>query len=262
MATLKKQAIIISFVIILALLISACSSVDPKIKEILERGELRVGCFKDVERFSFVNESGKIDGFEPRLAMALSKDILGDSANVKIVPLTSRMRSSMLDSKDVDCVIAEYVKTTELEKKYVFSDVYHIDDIALLTNKDAFDKFDEMDGAKIAVIGNGFIKSSLNKYAEQNGISVKTVEFASYQDVLDALSTGEVQGFCGSLATVYGMDNSSTSILHESIGKLEYRIACLKDYEDMIPKINESLKSLRKDGTLSNLKERYDIPAK
>ena len=91
--------------------VQAATSDIPAIKEILDRGVLRVGVKNDVVGFSVKDPlSGEYKGFEDSLALLIAKEISED-LEVEFTAVTAATRSALIDSGDLDCVLATFTIT-------------------------------------------------------------------------------------------------------------------------------------------------------
>ena len=85
--------------------------------EIRARGALVVGTKADYQPFGFRNAGGNIVGFEPDLAAAIAESL---GVAVKLVPVVATNRVSLLNSGDIDLIIATMNDTPERRKQVDF----------------------------------------------------------------------------------------------------------------------------------------------
>ena len=141
----KLVSVLAAFMLIFTL--AGCGSneaekADPakadNVQKIVDKGVLKVGVKNDVPNFGYKNpQTGELEGFEIDLARAIAKDILGDESKVEFTPVTAQTRGPLLDTGELDMVIATFTITEERKKSYNFSDPYYTDGVAIMVKKDA-----------------------------------------------------------------------------------------------------------------------------
>ena len=103
--------------------------------DIRARGTLVVGTKADYQPFGFRDGSGAIVGFEPDLAREIAK-VLGVS--LKLVPVVASTRVVLLNSGDIDLVIATMNDTPERRKQVDFVEPsYYASGVNVLAPKSA-----------------------------------------------------------------------------------------------------------------------------
>jgi polar amino acid transport system substrate-binding protein len=85
--------------------------------DIRAHGILTVGTKADYQPFGFRNEAGQIVGFEPDLAAEIAKAL---GVSLKLVPVVATTRVELLNSGDIDLVIATMNDTPERRKQVDF----------------------------------------------------------------------------------------------------------------------------------------------
>jgi len=92
-------------------------AVAGSLDQIRERGVLVVGTKADYQPFGFRDGAGAIVGFEPDLAAEIAKSL---GVTVKFVPVVATNRVALLNSGDIDLVIATMNDTPERRKQVDF----------------------------------------------------------------------------------------------------------------------------------------------
>ena len=99
---------------------------------IIDRGVLRVGVKNAVQGFSFQDTvTGEYEGLEDDLARKIAED-LGCKDGVEFTTVTAATRTELLDSGDIDCVIATFTISDERKKSWDFTSPYYTDHNAVL----------------------------------------------------------------------------------------------------------------------------------
>ena len=87
------------------------------VQKIVDRGVLRVGVKNTVLGFGFQDElTGEYTGMEISLAEKIA-DYLG--VDVEFTAVTAATRTELLDSGDIDCVLATFTITEERKKSWL-----------------------------------------------------------------------------------------------------------------------------------------------
>lgn len=81
-----------------------------RLQEIRERGYLRIGYFKDALPFAFVNEAGRLVGFDVEMAYTLAYDM---NVALDLVLIDRTQAAAMLDAGYVDMVMSGVAVTLE-----------------------------------------------------------------------------------------------------------------------------------------------------
>ena len=101
--------------------ISQAMDLPQEVKNIVKRGQLRVGVKTDVPGFSVQDLSGNFQGMEVDIAKKLAMRMGLKANNIIYVPVTAKTRGQLVDSGDIDMVIATFTITEERKKTWNFS---------------------------------------------------------------------------------------------------------------------------------------------
>ncbi len=106
----KKMHFILTIVLTAALMlgitapISQAMDLPQEVKNIVKRGQLRVGVKTDVPGFSVQDLSGNFQGMEVDIAKKLAMRMGLKANNIIYVPVTAKTRGQLVDSGDIDMV--------------------------------------------------------------------------------------------------------------------------------------------------------------
>jgi cystine transport system substrate-binding protein len=117
---------------------------------IKKAGEIKIGLEGTYPPFSFVDESGKLSGFEVELSEALAKE-LGVKVKLQATPWDGILAA--LESKRLDAVVNQVTISEERKKKYDFSEPYTVSGIQALVlkkNLNTIKTADDLAGKKSA----------------------------------------------------------------------------------------------------------------
>ena len=236
---------------------------------IVDRGVLRVGVKNAVLGFGFQDElTGEYSGMEISLAEKIA-EYLG--VEVEFTAVTAATRTELLDSGDIDCVLATFTITEERKKSWDFTTPYYTDYVTVLVeNASGITTLADLVDKKVGVSSGSTSAKSLVKAMIEGGFIsgdnfdeesfdpatwTKGISFAQYDDyptISTALSAGEVDAFCvdKSILAVYNTD--SRSYISDKFSPQEYGIATTKD-SGMSALCEELITTWLADGTIDAL---------
>lgn len=215
------------------------------VQKIVDRGVLRVGVKNAVLGFGFQDElTGEYTGMEISLAKKIA-EYLG--VDVEFTAVTAATRTELLDSGDIDCVLATFTITEERKKSWDFTTPYYTDYVTVLVEdasgiKSLGDLVDKKVGVSSGstsakalvkamieagvISGDGFDADSFDPATWTAGVSF--AQYDDYPTISTALSAGEVDAFCvdKSILAVYHTDGRS--YIDDKFSPQEYGIATVK----------------------------------
>ena len=216
------------------------------VAKIIDRGVLRVGVKNAVLGFGFQDElTGEYSGMEISLAKKIA-EVLG--VDVEFTAVTAATRTELLDSGDIDCVLATFTITEERKKSWDFTTPYYTDYVTVLVeDASGIKTLADLADKKVGVSSGSTSAKALVKAMIEAGVIsgdnfdadsfdpatwTEGVSFAQYDDyptISTALSAGEVDAFCvdKSILAVYHTDGRS--YIDDKFSPQEYGIATTKD---------------------------------
>ena len=224
---------------------AAAAAFGADTQAIVDRGVLKVGVKNAVQGFSFQDTlTGEYKGLEDSLAEMIA-DYLG--VDVEFTTVTAATRGELLDSGDIDAVLATFTITDERKKSWDFTTPYYTDYVSVLVEdssgiKTLADLKDKVVGVSSGstsaralvqamieggvITGDGFDADSFNADTWKDGISFR--QYDDYPAISTALSAGEVDGFCvdKSILAIYKTDGRS--YIDAEFSPQEYGIATKK----------------------------------
>jgi aspartate/glutamate/glutamine transport system substrate-binding protein len=230
----------------------AKSSAVDKIKK---AGVLKVGVKEDVPKFGYLNPAtNQHEGFEIDLAKAISKKILGADNKVKFTGVTAKTRGPLLDTGEVDLVIATFTVTDERRKVYDFSDIYFTDAVGVMVKKaSGIASFKDLNGKTVGVAQSATTKKSIQAGADAAGITLKFSEYATYPEIKTALDSGRIDAFSVDQAILLGYVEDTVTILPERFAEQPYGVALKKGNTELLAVVNSVIESMQKSGELDAL---------
>ncbi len=245
------------------------------VQAIIDRGVLRVGVKNAVQGFGFQDTlTGQYSGMEIDLATMIAEHL---GVDVEFTTVTAATRTELLDSGDIDCVLATFTITDARKESWDFTTPYYTDHVSLLVEQSSgITTLADLDGAVIGVSSGSTSAKSLVEalidagLIDGSGYDAATFdpatwsEFVSFQQYEDypaistALSAGEVQGFCvdKSILSIYNTD--SRTYIDEEFAPQEYGVATTKG-SGLSELCEELITGWLADGTISGLYETYGL---
>jgi len=239
------------------------------VQAIIDRGVLRVGVKNAVIGFGYQDElTGEYSGMEIELAKKIAESL---GVDVEFTAVTAATRTELLDSGDIDCVLATFTITDERKESWDFSTPYYTDYVTVLVQKDSgITGLADLVDKKVGVSSGSTSAKSLVAAMIENGVIEGTgfdeetfdpatwtdgISFAQYDDyptISTALSAGEVDAFCvdKSILAVYHTDDRT--YIDDKFAPQDYGVATVKD-SGLSAYVEELITGWLSDGTIDGL---------
>jgi len=240
---------------------AACAGSNTQIKEIQDRGVLRVGAKVDVPRFGYLNPAtNDMEGLEVDIARVIAKDIIGDENAVSFFNITAQTRGPMLDNGEIDIVIATFTITEERKESFNFSRPYFTDELGYLVLSDsAITKPEDLRGKSIGVVQASTAKAAIEEEIINLGIDAAIKEYASYPEVKAGLTAGGVDAFVADKSILFGYLDEKVRLLDAGFNPQQYGIATKKENDKLAAQIDSIIENMEKNGELAALKEKWGL---
>lgn len=251
---LRKHLLIAGLVLGSSLLGQAVAG--EQLQKIKDAGVINIGLEGTYPPFSFVDENGKLTGFEVQLSEALAKE-LGVKVKLQSTPWAGILAA--LESKRLDVVVNQVTISDERKKKYDFSKPYTVSGIQAVVakkNADSIKQASDLAGKKVGM-GLG---TNYEQWLKDNVPSaiVKTYDDdpTKYQDLrvgrIDAILVDRLAAF-----DLINKTNETLALAGDAFSRQESGIAVRKGEPELLKAIDDALEKLRKDGTLARLSKQW-----
>lgn len=224
----------------------AQSELAADVQAIVDRGVLRVGVKNAVIGFGFQDTlTGEYTGLEITIAEQIAESL---GVDVEFTAVTAATRTELLDSGDIDCVLATFTITDERRQSWDFSTPYFTDYVTVLVeNASGITSLADLVDKKVgvssgstsaralvaamieagAIAGEGFDAETFDPATWSEGVSFQ--QYDDYPTISTGLSAGEVDAFCvdKSILAIYHTD--SRSYIEDQFAPQEYGVATTKD---------------------------------
>ena len=220
-------------------------SVAADVQAIVDRGVLRVGVKNAVVGFGYEDPlTGEYTGMEIELAKALAGKL---GVDVEFTAVTAATRTELLDSGDIDCVLATFTITDERKESWDFTTPYYTDYVSVLVeDSKGIKTLDDLADATVGVSsgstsakalvkamiekglisGDGFDEESFDPATWTDGI--KFQQYDDYPTISTALSAGEVDAFCVDKSILAIYKTEGRSYIDAEFSPQNYGIATTK----------------------------------
>ena len=245
------------------------------VQEIVDRGVLRVGVKNAVPGFGYQDPlTGEYSGLEIDLANKIA-EYLG--VDVEFTTVTAATRGELLDSGDIDCVLATFTITDERKETWDFTTPYYTDAVTVLVeDSSGISSLSDLVGKTVGVSSGSTSARELVRAMVDKGLIsgdnfdpdtfdattwTEGVTFHQYDDyptISTALSAGEVDAFCvdRSILAIYKTDGRS--YIEDEFAPQEYGIATTKG-SGLSEVCEELVTQWLSDGTIDGLIAEYGL---
>ncbi len=244
---------------------------------IIDRGVLHVGVKSDVQGFGLQDLlTGEYTGMEIDIAQKIA-DYLG--VDVEYTTVTAATRGELLDSGDLDIVLATFTITDERRNSWDFTSPYYTDHVTVLVPDDSgFYELEDMLGAVVGVSSGStsaqaLVQACIDKGlidAEESGFDAGTfdpatwdvyVSFKQYEDypaISTALTANEVDAFCVDKSILAIYNTSDRHYIDDEFSPQQYGGATKlgSDFSDVAEAL---ISGWLADGTIEGLIEEYGL---
>lgn len=223
---------------------------------------VKVGVPNAVYPFGYT-KGGKLDGYDVAVLKAVDKQLKGYKFSYEAADFATTL--SNLGSKKVSLAAFEFELNAEREKKFVYGTVgYAIWDTYIVTakNKPTMDSFAQLKGKKLenglstnqAALAEAFLKKHPGYFTDQMG---------TYTDAqfVQNLSSGSVDAALAPKYEVDGWNRKLKQGLQIGAKPINHSDAYLlfgkTTDKKLVTAVNKAMKTLKKNGTLKQLSQKY-----
>lgn len=234
------------------LVLAACGSDEASTSgmDLVNEGEFSFASSGEFNPFSVTDASGHMTGFDIDVGEAVAKEI-------GLEPVQRKMQfGSIVESVKsgrVDAAVASHTITKERLEHVSFSTPYYYSGPQIFVRPDSSaEVLTDLEGLEIAVAKGTIFEEDAAKVTDN------IVFYDSDVTALEALSRGKHDAVITDFVTGKEAIGAGMNIEgKELLGRSEQAIAVGKENEELLKKINEALETLRENGTLTELSEKY-----
>lgn len=251
------------------------SAYGEDVQAIVDRGVLRVGVKNAVEGFGYQDPlTGEYSGMEIDLANKLGEKL---GVDVEFTTVTAATRGELLDSGDIDCVLATFTITPERKQTWDFTTPYYTDHVTVLVeNASNITTLADLVGKTVGVSSGSTSAKSVVEAMIENGVldganynadtfdaatwteGVKFQQYDDYPTISTALSAGNVDAFSVDKSILAIYNTESRSYIEEEFAPQEYGVTT-KLGSGMSAFAEECITGWLEDGTIDGLIADYNL---
>ena len=217
------------------------------IDEIKKSGKIKIGVFSDKNPFGFVDENGKVQGYDVYFAKRIAKDLLGSEDAVDFVYVEAASRVEYLKSAKVDITLANFTVTDERKEQVDFALPYMKVALGIVSPQKAkITDVNQLKGKKLIIVKG----TTAETYFSKNYPDVTLVKFDEYQEAYDALLDGRGDAFSTDNTEVlaWAKQNKGFVVGVESLGDIDtIAPAVQKGNTELLNWLNDEIKTLAKE---------------
>lgn len=217
------------------------------IDEIKKSGKIKIGVFSDKNPFGYVDENGKVQGYDVYFAKRIAKDLLGSEDAVDFVYVEAASRVEYLKSAKVDITLANFTVTDERKEQVDFALPYMKVALGIVSPQKAeITDVNQLKGKKLIVVKG----TTAETYFSKNYPDVTLVKFDEYQEAYDALLDGRGDAFSTDNTEVlaWAKQNKGFVVGVESLGDIDTIVpAVQKGNTELLNWLNDEIKTLAKE---------------
>ena len=239
------------------------------VQEIIDDGVLHVGVKNAVVGFGYQDPlTNEYSGLEISLARKIA-EYLG--VEVELTAVTAATRTELLDSGDLDCVLATFTITEERKESWDFSTAYFTDYVTVLVeDASGIKSLADMANKKVGISSGSTSAKELVKAMIEVGIIsdanfneetfdpatwtevVSFQQFDDYPTISTALSAGTIDAFCVDKSILAVYNTEGRSYIEDQFAPQEYGVATTKD-SGLSEVVDELINGWLSDGTIDSL---------
>lgn len=221
------------------------------VQAIKDKGVLKVGVKDDVPGFGQKDTAtGEFSGIEIDIAKKIAEDL---GVDVEFQAVTAATRGQLLDSGDIDLVLATFTITEERKQSFNFSTPYYTDAVTVMVKTDSgIASLSDLNGKKVGVSTSSTSMQSLQEAAGED-VKIDFQEFATYPEIKTALDSNRVDAFCVDGSILAGYLDDSVTLLTERFAAQEYGVASKLANTGLAEYVDGLIKGWLEDGTIDQL---------
>ncbi len=276
---MKKFILLLICTMLFITLFTGCGSSSQypqgSLQNIVDRGFLKVGVKNNVVGFGFQDIlKNEYDGLEIDIGRLIAQEL---GVDVEFTTVNTSTRTELLDSGDLDCVIATFTITDERKKRWNFTTAYYTDYVTALVEKSSgITTLEDIVGTTVgvstgansarsmvaAMVDKGLISSdNFNPSTFDPSTWNDQVSFRQYDDyptISTALASGEVSTFCVDKSILSYYNSDSRDFINDTFAPQEYGVATSLDTEFAVY-CQELITKWLEDGTIDELIKKHGV---
>ena len=232
-----------------------------RLQDILSSESVKIGVVLTAPPNGFMDENGKLAGFDPDLATKIA-EYLG--AKVELVPLANNARIPALQAGQVDFLVASLAPTPERAKTIMFTMPYSAADVVVIAGKDdSYADLSALAGKRLGLVRGSPQDASIT------AMNLSDVEMFRYEDgstTMQALLSGQVDAVVNDQIVLSKMLASRPDLPMKEqfiFSRLQFSAAVMPGEFELLQWLNTTINFMKNNGDLDTLGVKwYGVPVK
>jgi polar amino acid transport system substrate-binding protein len=224
------------------------------LKNVLDRGVVRVGECMGLAPFGTYNANNEPEGYDIDIANELGATL---GVKVEIVNVDPAARIPSLETGKVDVVFCDTTRTLDRLKRVAFTDTYNVTGTVILSNKETpVNSLEELNGKTVAIAKGTPYADVVKKSAPD----AEVIAFNSPADIITAVKQGQAAAAIENSAFLNYMAKSDPSlhVTSESVIELYYNsFAIPQGQPNWLAYLNEFIFQLNTSGKNKELYKKW-----
>ncbi len=206
---IRRAAAIVSITLTTLALPALAQNLTGALKKIKDTGSISLGHRESSIPFSYYDDKQQVIGYSQEIMLkavdAVKADLKLASVQIKLVPVTSQNRISLIQNGTIDMECGSTTNNTERQKQVSFSNTIFIIGTRLLTKKDSGVKdFADLAGKNVVTTAGTTSERLLRKMNEDKKLGMNIISAKDHGESFLTLETGRAVAFMMDDALLYG----------------------------------------------------------
>lgn len=213
---------------------------------------------------SYVDDKNVLTGFEPELLREIEKR--DPTIHFEFKPMAVDAAFVAMDAGQVDLIANQMRRSPSREQKYLITSEpnnYSVRRLVVKDNRDDIHSLQDLAGKKVAVTTNSEFKNMVEEFNASHDNKITAI----YTDkgpaeTINLVATGRADA-AGEYEYTANLARTDRKLPVKTVGDVlavvpTYYIIKKDDaHQELVDKLNKALKSMREDGTLKRISEKY-----
>ena len=222
-----------------------------------EQGTLTIGFKDDAGAFSTMQADGTYQGFDVDLADAIVAKLMTKTVVRANIPIDSKSARVALINGEADMVFGHYYSKSD--SKIIYCSPYFTDSVAFYVPQYGLDSVSQLAGKKIGVVSGSYAAAGLSSLFKEKKIDCEIINFASYPDVFEALNLAKIDVVAAGTIEISKYADGTGRTLEVNVLPYGLTISFSAANSNLMNVVNDIIKELKKDGTIDQLMEKWDV---
>lgn len=230
---------------------SGTNSSQGRVKKII------VGTGTQFPNVCFIDENGKLTGYDVELIREIDKRLPEYEFEFSTMEFKNLLLS--LETKKIDVIAHQMEVNEERQAKFLFNDeAYNIfpNKVVVSEKNQDVKSIDDLKGKKLIVGATSNAAVLAEKWNAEHDNAIDIVYSGAGEDTITQIKTGRVDA---TISTPFAIDYQNKAVdaqlktVGDTLSNSKVYFILNKDEVELKSKIDEALKSIKEDGTLSKL---------